>query len=160
LLRLGDPVLYFAYGSNMNEAQMVERCPSARFAGVATLPDRQLAFTRRSVNRGCGAADAVKAPGHKLWGVVYEFSDADLPRLDRSEGYQPGRTRNSYWRRECNVFLGDDDSQPRLVSTYFAEAQPNPPRPNRVYKTLILSGARGRLPPEYVAELERIDADP
>ncbi len=59
-------MFYFAFGSNMNESQMVERCPSTRFVGVATLPDRRLAFTRRSVNRGCGVAGAVKSPEHKL----------------------------------------------------------------------------------------------
>ena len=153
-------MLYFAYGSNMDESQMVERCPSARFVGVATLPDHRLAFTRKSVKRGCGVADAVKAPEHKLWGVVYELSDADLPMLDTAEGYGPGRTRNSYWRRECTVFLDGDADRPRPVWTYFAEVQPNPPRPNQAYKNLILSGARGRLPPEYVTELEHINAVP
>jgi hypothetical protein len=153
-------VFYFAYVSNMCERQMVQRCPSTRFVGVASLSDRRIAFTRSSVNRGCGVADAVKSPGHKLWGLVYELSDADVASLDRSEGYQAGRTRNCYWRRSCTVFLDGDDSRPFPAETYFAEAQPNPPRPNEAYKLLIVRGARGRLPPEYVSELELIEADP
>jgi Gamma-glutamyl cyclotransferase, AIG2-like len=153
-------MFYFAYGSNMNESQMVERCPSTRFVGVAAMQGRRLAFTRRSVNRNCGVADAVKSPEHKLWGIVYELSDADVTILDRSEGYQPGRTRNSYWRRPCTVLLDGDDSRPIGAETYFAEAQPEPPRPSQAYKLLIVQGARRRLPPEYVAELEQIQADP
>jgi hypothetical protein len=153
-------MFYFAYGSNMEEKQMARRCRSTRFVGIATLPDRGLAFTRKSVNRGCGVADAVKSPGHKMWGIIYELSDADVASLDTSEGYRPGRTWNSYWRRPCTVFLGGDDSRPFSAETYFAEAQPTPPRPNEAYKLLIVGGARGRLPPEYVAELERIEADP
>ena len=117
---------YFAYGSNMNERQFVDRCPSARFVGIATLRDHRLQFTRRSINRGCGVADAVAAQGHRMWGVVYEMPDADLPNLDRSEGFQPGRSSNSYWRRHCVAFLDDDDGRPISAFTYFAEPQPEP----------------------------------
>jgi hypothetical protein len=56
-------VLYFAYGSNMNWEQMKTRCPSARFVAVALLPDYKLAFTRKSINRGCGVADGVLLDG-------------------------------------------------------------------------------------------------
>jgi len=58
------------------------------------------------------------------------------------------------------VFLDGDKSRPFEAETYFAEAQPNPPLPNQAYKLLIIGGARGRLPPDYVAELEQIQADP
>ena len=93
-------MLYFAYGSNMNWLQMQDRCPSARFLCRAVLPDYKLAFTRKSIKRGCGVADVVPAPGQTAWGVVYEISNLDVENLDRSEGYRPGRERNSYWRRE------------------------------------------------------------
>ena len=42
---------------------MKERCPSAKFVAVAKLTDHSLQFTRRSVNRGCGVADAVPERG-------------------------------------------------------------------------------------------------
>ena len=76
-------VFYFAYGSNMNWQQMQRRCPSARFIGVALLRDHKLAFTRRSIRRNCGVADAVPRPGQKLWGVVYEIADLDVGELDK-----------------------------------------------------------------------------
>ena len=150
-------MLYFAYGSNMDWAQITARCPSTRYVTVAMLGDHRLAFTRRSVNRGCGVADAVHESGRKVWGVVYEVSDLDLGRLDTSEGYLPGRDRNSYWRRECVVFANGNEDEPHTAATYFADPQTNPPLPNRSYKELILSGARHwHLPPEYIAELEQI----
>ena len=69
--------------------------------------------------------------------------------------------RNSYWRRDCVVLLDDDDGRPLSASTYFAERQPNPPRPNQAYKDLIVAGARRwGLPAHYIAELERIEVDP
>ena len=78
-------MLYFAYGSNMDWDQMKQCCQAARFVGVALLPDHRLAFTRKSVNRGCGVADAVPDAGRRVWGVVYEIGDLDVGKLDTSE---------------------------------------------------------------------------
>jgi hypothetical protein len=151
-------MLYFGYGSNMNWEQMRGRCPSASFVGAAVLGDHKLAFTRKSVTRGCGVADAVRAEHGKLWGVVYEISDRDIGKLDQSEGYRPGRDKNSYWRRECFVLLGGDKQRPLTVVSYFAEPEPNPPLPNSEYKELIVSGARHwHLPTDYIASLETIE---
>jgi hypothetical protein len=49
-------MLCFAYGSNMDLAQMRERCPSTRFAFIAKLPDHRLVFPRKSKCRCCGVA--------------------------------------------------------------------------------------------------------
>jgi cation transport regulator ChaC len=150
-------MLYFAYGSNMNWQQMLERCPSACFIGIATLPNHKLAFTRKSDNRRCGVADAVFEQGQVLWGVVYEITAPDIEKLDSSEGYREGRNKNSYLRRECKVWLDGIGLQPLSVFIYFADRQPNPPLPSIDYKTLLLSGARHwHLPNEYVRGLEAI----
>lgn len=139
---------------------MKERCPSATFVAVAQLPDHRLDFTRKSVNRACGVADAVPEAGRKVWGVVFEISTLDVGALDKSEGYRPGRDRNSYWRRECMVFVDGDEKRPLTASTYFAEREPAPPLPNSAYKELILSGARHwHLPGDYIAELEAIQVE-
>lgn len=153
-------MLYFAYGSNMDWRQMNERCPSARFVGLASLPDHRLAFTRKSIRRNCGVADAIPDCGRELWGVVYEIADLDIGQLDKTEGYRPGRDRNSYWRRECMVFLGGDDRRPLTASIYFGDPEASPPPPNQSYKEQLLSGARyWHLPVEYVEQLERIEVD-
>jgi hypothetical protein len=138
---------------------MRNRCPSARFVTVAKLPDHRLAFSRKSQARGCGVADAVRDPESCVWGVVYEISDFDLTQLDKHEGYRPGRSVNSYWRRECTVLVDDLDGQALTVTTYFADPEPNPPPPNRCYKDLLVAGARQwGLPADYLAKLERIEA--
>jgi gamma-glutamylcyclotransferase (GGCT)/AIG2-like uncharacterized protein YtfP len=151
-------VLYFAYGSNMNWQQMRERCSSARFVGIASLPDHKLAFTRKSVKRRCGVADAVREDGKKIWGVVYEIAGLDVGKLDVCEGYRRGREKNSYWRRECLVFLDGDQQRPLTAFSYFGDPQSNPPLPNQEYKQLIVSGARHwHLPDGYVRDLEAIE---
>lgn len=151
-------MLYFAYGSNMDWAQMKARCPSATCVDVARLADHRLAFTRKSVGRGCGVADVVPEKGRSVWGVVYQLSELDVGALDQSEGYRPGREVNSYLRRERMVFLDGDENRPVTAQTYFAVRQPNRPLPNQAYKALILAGAQyWRLPADYIAELEAIE---
>jgi gamma-glutamylcyclotransferase len=151
-------MLYFAYGSNMDWAQMKERCRSARFVGAAVLQSYRLAFTRKSLKRGCGVADAVPDDGWEIWGVVYEIDDLDIGRLDASEGYRPGRMRNSYFRNECRVLLDGDGTQPLTVFTYFGDPQPSPPLPNTEYMNHILTGAKHwHLPVKYMNELEQIE---
>jgi gamma-glutamylcyclotransferase (GGCT)/AIG2-like uncharacterized protein YtfP len=148
---------YFAYGSNLDWSQMKSRCPSATCIGIARLPDYRLAFTRKSVKRGCGVADVVRSAGHSVWGVVFDISAPHVATLDQSEGYREGRQRNSYWRRKCVVLLDGDKKRPVAVETYFAEAEANPPLPNQAYKDLIVSGARHwRLPDDYLAQLEAV----
>lgn len=152
-------MLYFAYGSNMDFAQMRSRCPSAKYLGNAMLPDHRLAFTRRSINRRCGVSDVVLERGRRTWGTVFEIAETEIGLLDKEEGYRPGRALedNSYVRRECHVFRDGDAAQPLLVAVYFGNPQPSPPLPNGEYKKLLVEGARfWHLPPEYVAELESI----
>jgi gamma-glutamylcyclotransferase (GGCT)/AIG2-like uncharacterized protein YtfP len=86
--------LYFAYGSNLDVAQMKERCPSSDPLGVARLSGYRLAFSRYSRTRGCGVADIVTQAGAEVWGLVYELSESDLTgSLDRYEGYPRNYTR-------------------------------------------------------------------
>lgn len=153
-------MLYFAYGSNLDCAQMRKRCPSTRFRCRAMLRDYQLAFTRYSKRRGCGVADAVPAAGSEVWGVVYEVSEADLVSLDGAEGYRPSRkpAANAYNRREAAVLEDGNPDRPLAVSTYFATPQEHPSPPNGDYKRLIVEGARfWNLPAHYLEELERIE---
>lgn len=156
-------MLYFAYGSNMDCSQMRERCPSAQFVCVAQLKDHRLAFTRKSVKRGCGVSDVIPDRGHDVWGVVYEIDDGDLGRLDKCEGFVPGRRRedNAYFREERHVYRDGNGDDPLAVLIYFAIQQPNPPLPNDNYKRLIVVGARHwHLPEDYIRQLEQIEVAP
>ena len=137
---------------------MRDRCTSARFVCVATLPEHRLAFTRKSMGRGCGVADAIPDEGWQVWGVVYEISERDVGSLDRSEGFAPGRAQNSYTREERHVFSNGDSNKPVATYIYFAQREVHAPLPNAEYKQLIVEGAKfWHLPPAYVAELEKIE---
>ena len=60
-------VLYFAYGSNLNETDLDRYCLERALppiglesVGLGFLPDRRLAFTHRSSSRGGGVLDVIR----------------------------------------------------------------------------------------------------
>ena len=78
---------YFAYGSNMNYNQMLERCPNAKYFGKGVLPNYTLAFTRNSRNWESAVADILVSPGDDVWGIIYTLSNEDRMKLDACEGH-------------------------------------------------------------------------
>ncbi len=79
--------LYFAYGSNMDAAQMKERCPNAELLGPAVLKNYELAFTIYSQKRKCGCADVVPKDGALVYGLLYRLTDEDQERMNAHEGH-------------------------------------------------------------------------
>ena len=69
---------YFAYGSNLNTAQMAVRCPGMRKLSPAILAGWQL------VERFY--ADIDKAPGETVYGALYSVTEEDIANLDAYEG--------------------------------------------------------------------------
>jgi gamma-glutamylcyclotransferase (GGCT)/AIG2-like uncharacterized protein YtfP len=138
----------------MDWSQIRERCPSARFLGVAVLLDHRLAFSRYSTTRKCGVADAIEYEGNQVWGVVYDIDELDVGNLDKREGFQPGRKENSYQRKQGHVFLDGHREEPLTVAIYFATPEPGSHLPSQKYKNLILSGANyWHLPEKYIQEI-------
>jgi gamma-glutamylcyclotransferase len=138
------PVRYFAYGSNMAEAVMSEKCPRHRLVGIARLPGHRLMFNRRSIRTGTGVADVVPAEGEDMWGVLYELADEDLAALDLKEGHDW-----AYVRVRLEV---ECDGTRSLAITYVVkDKEPAEVEPSREYFEGIVAAARQRgLPPDYV----------
>lgn len=72
-------MLYFAYGSNMNKADMLMRCPDSKAIGPYVLKDWKLVFR--------GVADIVPAPDEQVMGALWEITSSCLFQLDRYESY-------------------------------------------------------------------------
>lgn len=140
---------YFAYGSNMNWPQMKQRCPSARFACVARLPDYRFAIARHSRLRKCGTANIFPDAGSEVWGIVYELNEPDLIMLDSFE--------DGYRREKILVLARDDGQEPLEALVYIADREFDVPLPNLEYKRLMIEGAcHWQLPPDYYAMLTGI----
>jgi gamma-glutamylcyclotransferase len=143
---------YFAYGANMAEAELGSFVPKRRFLGPARLRGFRLAFRRRSIRWGGGAADILESPGDEVWGALFELPEDALDAVDAKEGRGV-----AYRRREVKVALGDDN---RRAFTYeVIDKEPADVAPTHEYVALLVGGARDHgLPDSYVERLERLTA--
>ena len=85
-----DAYLYFAYGSNMDEEQMANRCPGARVVGLCTLENM------RFVLDSAGVASIVPQVGSRVSGVVWCVTKRNIKALDRYEGIASGCYRKEF----------------------------------------------------------------
>lgn len=141
-------MLYFAYGSNLCAARLVERAPSAVFVGVGRLANHELTFHKLGRD-GTGKADVVEAEGGVVWGAVAEMDSADLLRLD---GFEPG-----YERTELPIEGIGVDAWVYRASADVIRADLEP---QAWYLDLVVRGAEARgLPSSYIAWLATHQAE-
>jgi phage replication-related protein YjqB (UPF0714/DUF867 family) len=135
--------VYFAYGSNLNVAQMALRCPDAVNPRPARLTDHDWLINER------GVATVEPFRGSEVHGVVWELSDHDLNVLDSAEGV-PVR----YRRDRLTVHTVDGPADAWVYIDHRVE--PGPPRPG--YLERIIDGALHHgLPQRWVDFLRRWD---
>ncbi|MSP77378.1 MAG: gamma-glutamylcyclotransferase [Rhodospirillaceae bacterium] len=149
-------VWYFAYGSNMNPARLVEARLRPEGVEVASrvcgrLDDWRLAFNKlRQTSPPSGAGNIVMSPGETVYGTLNEMPEAGLAVLDRYEGVTTGQ-----YRREIVKVVRSDTGQPVEAVTYVAlKLGADDLRPLREYLAHLLAG-RDLLPADYCARLER-----
>ncbi|MFC1942962.1 gamma-glutamylcyclotransferase family protein [Chloroflexota bacterium] len=126
---------YFAYGSNLNQKQMRERCPGSKPEFIATLPNYKLVFVGWSRQRRGGVTSIRHFRGERVLGAIYEISDSDLRRLDSYEGY-PGNANR------LNVTVFNEDGEPIQTITYIKASQSEETRPSPEYLSVIQQGYR------------------
>jgi gamma-glutamylcyclotransferase len=81
-----DGFMVFAYGSNLDEQQMLWRCPTARFVARARIDGFAIAFAGFSLRWRGAVASLDRRPDERVFGVIYRVSALDLVRLDGFEG--------------------------------------------------------------------------
>lgn len=150
------PFLYFAFGSNLDEARLHIHCPSARFVSAARLADHRLAFTIESRNTWHGGVgDILPSPGDEVWGALWIIGGEDSRALDEQEGVF--RDPPAYRRYRVSVETSAGDLVTcrayQVVTPTLEGIAPSP-----AYKDTILRGARAiGLPEAYIARLEIIE---
>jgi gamma-glutamylcyclotransferase (GGCT)/AIG2-like uncharacterized protein YtfP len=78
--------LYAAYGSNMDPAQMAERCPHSPQAGTGWLDGWRLTFGGEDLGWEGALATVVEEQDARVFVVLYEVSETDEEALDRWDG--------------------------------------------------------------------------
>ena len=148
--------LYFAFGSNLDEARLRMHCPSARFVLPARLPDHRLAFSIESKRSWHGGvADIVPRAGDEVWGALWAIAGEHARALDEQEGLF--RDPPAYRRYRVTVATASADSVTcRSYQVVSPDTQGFAPSP--AYLDTILRGARAcGLPAHYIAQLEAIE---
>lgn len=143
---------YFAYGSNLLQARLIARTPSARFLTNAVLPQHRLVFHKAGSDDSakcdaCFTGDAVD----ETHGVVYELNAADKIVLDAVEGVGRG-----YEIKNVTVTTAQG---PLAVFTYVAQAAylDATQLPFDWYHRFVLLGAHQRgFPASVLAALEKV----
>jgi len=140
-------VWHFAYGSNMNRAQMRSRAGNILEEHNAYLPNFELRFNKR-VRGGTAGANVQPAPGKTVHGVLYKIDEGAFRSLDRYEGVP------DHYRR-IEVRVTPDGGQPVPAQVYIASKVEKGLRPAAHYLQAILEGAgEHSLPASYIGEIK------
>lgn len=111
----------------------------------------RLVFNKKRTIDNSGKANVERREGSDVWGVLYTIPDGDLHTLDEGEG--------GYHREQLSVGLPDNTNTDAWVYIATRPTHDAGLRPYTWYKRFLVEGAREHsLPPEYIAELKRIEA--
>jgi gamma-glutamylcyclotransferase (GGCT)/AIG2-like uncharacterized protein YtfP len=148
-------ILYFAYGSNMDQKQMKKRCPGSKLYMCYKLKGYALDFTHNSISWGGGVADVIKSSGSNVWGIIYKVTPQDLENLDGYEGYSGKGSHNVYDRK---VFRPTLEGKQVKVYLYIVQAKRRKTiTPSKRYMQGLIKGAiAAHLPLEYISTLKQI----
>jgi len=135
-------LLYFAFASNMDAAQMAERCYGAECLGTATLADHRFAIGRR------GYATVIPEIGASVNGVLWGLDPRHEVALDVYEGIRHGLYRKAV----LPVRTAAGDAREALV---YVAGDPTTGKAVRGYVEKVVAAAEHHaLPAAYIAELK------
>tara|TARA_Y100000816_G_C25623137_1_gene332576 strand:+ start:44 stop:469 length:426 start_codon:yes stop_codon:yes gene_type:complete len=119
-------MLYFAFGSNLNQKQMKRRCRDSKYIGCYSLKNYKLVF--RNYFLGGGVADVEKKNNSSVLGAIYKISKKDERELDIYEDF-PKTYIKKYFR-----LLG------KKVMFYYMPKKTKHVLPSKRYLNLIIQG--------------------
>ncbi|KGJ89445.1 gamma-glutamylcyclotransferase family protein [Thalassotalea sp. ND16A] len=138
---------YFAYGSNMSVVRLKERAPSVDKIGVFMLKGHQLRFHKVGKD-GSGKCDAYQTTNKddKLFGALFEITEADKKVLDRVEGLGDGY-------EEKVVTVKNDSGDVFAALMYYATCTDPSLKPFSWYLNHVVVGAKETNVPAQYLEL-------
>jgi AIG2-like family len=151
-------MIYFAYGLDLNPAEMLKRSPGHRSLGIARLPDWWFFFPRYSRSERSATMSIERSDGGIVWGALYEIPNEDLPILNHLYGFDPDRPPefNDHVAQKVTVQRAAN-GEPVEATTFVAMPEADVPPPSADYMALVLDGARYHgLPRAYLAALQAV----
>jgi len=142
--------VYAAYGSNMDPAQMLERCPHSPVAGTGWITGWRLTFGGEDLGWEGALATLVEDPGSRggVFVALYDVTAYDEARLDSWEGADMGLYRKI--RLRAHTLDGEV-----LAWVYVLDAFEGGLPSARYLGVLADAAEKAGAPDEYVADLRR-----
>ena len=140
--------LYAAYGSNLDPAQMLGRCPHSPVAGTGWLEGWRLTFGAEDLGWEGSLATVVEEPGERVFVGLYDLTDADAAALDTWEGADTGLYRKL--RVRVHTLEGEQIAWAYALDGYEGGV------PGARYLGVLAAAAEAAgAPDDYVHELRR-----
>lgn len=139
---------YFAFGSNLASARLLQRIPAATLHGAAILDGHQLCWRKNDRGQsGKCDIDFTGDPEHRVYGVVYLMTEAEKRQLDVYETSGFGYAHKTV---EVTTLRGDTLE----AFTYYALDIDHTQQPFHWYKEHVLRGALEHdLPLDYIEQI-------
>ncbi|MGZ6793749.1 MAG: gamma-glutamylcyclotransferase family protein [Mycobacteriales bacterium] len=138
--------LYAAYGSNLDPAQMHQRCPHSPVSGTGWVEGWRLTFGGEDLGWEGSLATIVEAPGEHVYVGLYDVTPQDERLLDSWEGADNGL----YRKVRVRVASLDGD---RLAWTYVLDGFEGGLPSARYLGVLADAAEAAGAPDDYVREL-------
>jgi hypothetical protein len=138
--------LYAAYGSNLDPAQMKERCPHSPVAGNGWLEGWRLTFGGEDLGWEGALATIVEEPGSQVYVGLYDVTSLDERELDAWEGADTGLYR------KVRVRVASLEGDP-LAWVYLLDSFEGGLPSARYLGVLADAAEKAGAPDDYVTEL-------
>jgi len=142
--------LYAAYGSNLDPAQMHERCPHSPVSGTGWLEGWRLTFAGEDLGWEGSLATLVEASDEHVFMGLYDMTEADAVLLDAWEGADTGL----YRKLRVRVATLDGD---KLCWVYVLDGYEGGLPSARYLGVLAAAAEAAGAPHDYVLELRSRD---
>jgi gamma-glutamylcyclotransferase (GGCT)/AIG2-like uncharacterized protein YtfP len=138
--------LYAAYGSNMDAAQMGQRCPHSPQRGSGWLEGWRLTFGGEDIGWEGALATVVEDEAQRVFVVLYDVAESDARALDRWDGATLG-----YYRKiKIRVVTLDGD----VLAWLYVLNDYEGGLPSARYLGIVADAAeKAGAPADYVADL-------
>lgn len=139
-------VYYFAYGSNMDKAQMKKRCPNAIPAGIVRLDNYRFDLD------SAGVATIKKDKSHNVEGVLWVIKDCDVDSLDSYEGVASGCYKREIVELATVTPLSHNGQNALVYVSLRGDNDGN--RRSGYLESIIKAAEEWKLSDSYIAELK------
>jgi gamma-glutamylcyclotransferase len=160
-----NATVYFGYGSNLWKHQMVQRCPTSEYLGIARLDGYRWIINDR------GYANVVEIPAKdsekpkdEVWGLVYSLQSEDERRLDINEGVPIAYTKENitteYWPAHNGSKPNTTDMPEEVKMLVYIDrnrTEPDVPKKEYIYRMNqgVHDAVKEGMPTRYVDEVIR-----